>query len=339
MSARRAWEQELAAAEPQVQLDELVVAVNRLFHDAEAADYDSRHPEVLEQLPPLWRQMVAEGVRRLPAPPWRVLDFGCGTGFEAGQVLAAMRDPAGPLVAQLVCVDLSAAMVEQCRRSIAPMASAFGVEAAWATSVAEVAAPPGGFNVLLTNSLVHHLPTVTALLEQVEPLLTPRAVWLAGHEPSRRFYTNPECQRLLADYRRWRRSPQARLRRMWTKFRGRRWRLPAQAKTSPKLETARRAVDQGLFRRVPSPHLIDRLVDFQVAHDAREAQAGRGLDLGEWVIAAGDRWKLAWSCSYAYLGPHYEAAAPPPLRAQAAEVARRFPGDGANFCTVWTYER
>ena len=38
-------------------------------------------------------------------------------------------------------------------------------------------------------------------------------------------------------------------------------------------------IKQGLFGRRPTPHVIDRLVDFHVAHSAAEAAAGRGFDI------------------------------------------------------------
>ena len=39
-------------------------------------------------------------------------------------------------------------------------------------------------------------------MREVEQLLAAGCVWLAGHEPSRRFYANAECTRALAAYRR-----------------------------------------------------------------------------------------------------------------------------------------
>lgn len=336
MSGQPIWEAELAVAEPLIPLGELVVAVNRIFHDVEAQHYDARHPEVHQQLPPLWREMISEAGRRLTGQPWRVLDFGCGTGFEAAEVLAAAPTFSGGPIERLACVDLSPAMIEVCRRNLAGHAAASAATMEWSTSVHELAALPGGFNVLLTNSLLHHLPCATSLLEQVEPLLSPQAVWLAGHEPSRRYYANRACLALLADYRRWQKSPSARWRRLWD---GRAWRRrvarAAQRRVSPRQETARLAVDHGLFRRLPTPHVIDRLVDFRVAHDASEAKAGRGLDADELATEVGSRWRPVWRRSYAYLGPYYEGSAPPAFQRQAASLAERFPDDGANFCAVW----
>lgn len=319
---------ELAACQPQAPLEELVVAVNRLFHDVEAQHYDVRHPEVHQQLPPLWREMIDAASAILPGQTWRALDFGCGTGFASLQALAAAP------VESLACVDLSPAMLEVCRHAVAPRAAAQSVSCQFATD-ATALAPPGSFNALLTNSLVHHLPSLASLRQQVEPLLAPRAVWLCGHEPSRRFYAQAECLELVEAYRRWQRGPAARWRRLWDAAAWRRrWQRTSRRAISPKAETARRAVDAGLFRSVPSAQLIDRLVDFHVAHSAAEAQSGRGLDIEEMAADLAPHWRLVWRRNYAYLGPYYEASAPAAWRQRAAELARRFPDAGANFCAV-----
>lgn len=327
---------ELLAYGPQLPLADLVVAVNRLFHDVEAAHYDARHPEVHQQLPPLWREMIAVAARQLAGQPWRVLDFGCGTGFEASQVLATVPQLVGQPVKRLACVDLSPAMVEQCRRNLTANDKTPTTPISYSTSVHDVAAPAERFNVLLTNSLVHHLPNVTALRDAVEGLLSPGAVWLAGHEPSRRYYANSECLKLLDAYRRWQKGPSARWGRLWSRESWRR-RLArrTQSAISPKRETAHRAVERGLFRRVPPPHLIDRLVDFRVAHDAAEARAGRGLDLSELATELAPCWQRTWQRSYSFLGPYFESTAPQDWQQQAERLARRFPDDGANFCAVW----
>ena len=51
-----------------------------------------------------------------------------------------------------------------------------------------------GFNVVLTNSVLHHLLDPVAAMQELEPLLSADAVWLCGHEPSRRFIDNPACR-------------------------------------------------------------------------------------------------------------------------------------------------
>jgi len=44
----------------------LVAELNKLYHEHEALGYDDTHPEIFEQLPPLWEAMIEQfyGLRR-----------------------------------------------------------------------------------------------------------------------------------------------------------------------------------------------------------------------------------------------------------------------------------
>src|SRR6266849_10625983 len=100
---------------PQAPIDHLVREVNKLYHHFEAPHYDATHPEIHQQLPPFWAQMIEVAARR--NVPWRILDFGCGSGFEAQQLLAALPSSA---VGALTCYDPSLDMLDRCRAGIAP---------------------------------------------------------------------------------------------------------------------------------------------------------------------------------------------------------------------------
>src|SRR5262245_10767078 len=80
----------LAPYGPRLPLPDLVYRVNQLFHACEARDYDRRHTEIHDQLPALWREMIAVAAAAPPEGGWTILDFGCGTGFAATQLLEAL---------------------------------------------------------------------------------------------------------------------------------------------------------------------------------------------------------------------------------------------------------
>ena len=310
---------------PKCPLSELVEELNRFYHEAEAHDYDAKHAEIFQQLPGLWSELIDIALCALQEGRARILDFGSGTGFEAKQILTNIpRDR----VATLTCYDLSADMLAQCRKNIAPLFSA----AQFTASLKQVEAVSPRFNLLATNSLLHHLPDVQGMLRRTERLLDPGAVWIAGHEPSSRFYNNPACVEALEAFqreRRWRRYVTPR--NYWNRVRA-----LVGLRSSPARFAADKALESGLFERRPSEFVVSRLVDFHVPHSATEAAAGRGLDFENLAEQLQGRWRLIHIRSYSFMGSFYEDHLPGRWQRIARELAKKYPNDGSNFCTVWS---
>lgn len=317
-------ERELEPFGPKRPLPSLIEELNRIFHASEAWDYDRRHAEIWRQLPGIWATLIETALSTLPDGPVHVLDFGCGTGFEAYQLLQIVpRDR----IASLTCYDLSPEMLDQCRRKIEPIFPPARFTSQWK----EVEAEPAKFGLLATNSLLHHLPDLSGLLQQVTPVLTGDAVWIAGHEPSRRYYQNHECIAALQAFQRqlrWRRyvTPKNYLNRA---------RALVGLRSSPAEDTARKALQTGLFERRPPEELVSRLVDFHVPHSPAEAAVGRGLDFQQLAQDLKGSWRLAHVRTYSFMGPFFEDWLPRRWRAVCKSLAEQCPHDGANFSCVW----
>ena len=80
-------------------------------------------------------------------------------------------------------------MLAHCRSRIAPHFPA----AVFTTDLTRLPPEEEGYDLLATNSLLHHLPDPVATITALLPRLKADAWWIAGHEPSRRFYANPAC--------------------------------------------------------------------------------------------------------------------------------------------------
>jgi len=314
----------LAPYEPQRSVGRLVEEINRLYHSYEAADYDRRHPEIHHQLPTLWASMIDRAIALQPDVPWDVLDFGCGTGFASEQVLS--RLPAERL-RSLTCFDPSREMLQHCRNRLAHRLP--GVQIT--DLLEDITATPRRFNVLVTNSVLHHLTDPLTTIRRLGPSLAHNAIWLCGHEPSSRFHQNEACVELHRRYEQTNRrrrylAPKSYLRRV------------ARAlglTVDPAARAALAAHRLGLFRRRPPRILVSRLVDFHVAHSPQEVAWGRGFDVRKLQDALRQDWSLAWHQSYNFLGPAWEGHAGPAWRARCDDLKRRFPEDGANFCSIW----
>lgn len=308
---------------PTVPLGQLVERLNRLYHAAEAVRYDEAHPEIHASLPPLWERMIDTALANDRAPQWSVLDFGCGTGFEAEQLLARVGDGK---IQQLVCYDPSPEMLAECRRKIAPRCP----HAIFLTDLEALAANDRPFNVLLTNSLLHHLPNPWETIDALLPRLSEDAVWLQGHEPSKRYRQNRRCGEVYDAYRRhmrWRRllMPSKYISRLRDLLRA----------DSPATFAARESHRLGLFLRRPPSRVITALVDYHVPASAAQVAAGRGFDFEDIHRHLGDGWTLKWVQTYSFMGNIPERLLSKPWRKRADELRHRFPMDGGIFCCVW----
>ena len=304
--------------EPQLPLLLLVERVNQIYHAHEAQDYDRLHPEIFSLLPEMWQDMLSK------LPTWnslKILDFGCGTGFEANQVILTL----GNNIERITCYDLSSEMLSMCKKRLGG-----NPKIRFTSNVPEIAAH-APYDVLLTNSLLHHLPDVDSTIQSLLPFLTADAFWLAGHEPSARFYQNSQCSALLNEYmghQRW-----ARLADPVSYFR--KLKQVAGIESDPLRITGVIAYKEGLFRKIPSRVAIDRLVDFHVPHSSQEASTGRGFDFRRLEDEWRNDWSLEWTRTYSFMGHVKELALPRRWQQKARRLAECFPNDGANFCCIW----
>ena len=163
-------------------------------------------------------------------------------------------------------------------------------------------------------------------------LLTEDAVWLAGHEPSRRFYQNANCLSIYKDYVRSRRLGKFLKLGNYIRF--------LQSKISnPAAHAARKSYRNRLFEPKPSAFAIGRLVDFHVAHSCDEAMSGRGFNVEEMMEGLKGERALAWLKSYSFMGCYSQFDLSKYWVKKSDELAAAYPKDGANFCSIWTHTR
>lgn len=308
---------------PQIPLIELIPVLNDIYHRYEAQRYDRRHPEIFQQLEVIWREMLQVVIRRMNGRQLKVLDYGCGTGFELRRLIE------GFAVGDIKCVncfDPSSSMLAECNTG-----TEYGKwrqKISFTDDVNQVLAA-GPYDLILTNSVMHHIYDYESVINSFHTALCADGFWVSGHEPSARFYKNEECWKFYQQYRR---------RRMWRRcFSLERWR--ARLSANPARLTATQAFNEGLFGRKPDAATISRLVDCWVANDPKEAEAGRGFDYKEQQVRWCRKMKLVRRWTYSYLGPLAQVSATRGWQKKCVDLARRYPDDGANYCSVWQKER
>lgn len=311
----------LAAYGPRLPLPRLVYEVNRLFHAHEAHVYDELHQEFDAQCPILWREMVELARATFPEARWTILDFGCGTGFASEQLIKHLTPAA---IEHLTCFDPSPEMLARCRDKLWFLGDRVRFTCDWS----QLAVTPRRYNLIATNSVLHHLPDPIATAQEWVSLAAPEALWLAGHEPSPRYYRNPACRQAYAEFVHWRKRRQRWSPGRWLRRLASLVRRPCNSAR----QAAREAERRGWFAARPSPRLISRLVDLHVPHDG---DPNSGFDFDEMQAALEGVWKRTWVKTYGFLGRFYDGRLPSPWSERSAALAREHPLDGARFCAVW----
>ncbi|HLP40366.1 MAG TPA: class I SAM-dependent methyltransferase [Fibrobacteria bacterium] len=168
---------------------ELILKLNEIWHDLENADYDGKHPDILEDEIPRWRRATAE-ILAGPRPDIHVLDLGTGTGFVPRQLMDFLR-PGD----RLTCADLSTVMLETCAAGLREAGFPARLDTLKLDGQ-DIDLPDASVDLVTVNAVLHHIPDVPGFCREVDRVLKPGGRVLVGHEPNRVYYDHPTLIRL-----------------------------------------------------------------------------------------------------------------------------------------------
>jgi ubiquinone/menaquinone biosynthesis C-methylase UbiE len=305
----------------------LVLAVNRAFHGVEAAFYAEHHPEIYaEKERRRWQRMLAPAETLFSRGPLRALDMGVGAGFASLMVLQRLAGGS-----ELVCVDLSSEMLRHARE--ATSGSRPDVKKTFICSpVEDLALEAGSVDLVVVNSVLHHLYDAEGQLAAFERWLRVGGRILISHEPNIAHANDPVVRtfrRAYSSARRALRLPGQLARRVVgggsTDSRG---------MSAFQDAVAERLVDDGVFTpdTLPPWREISRLCDWQSATAAGGLDRDRGFDVGRLASGPLSGCRLVASDTYDFLGKESPGAAGRLL--EAALHAMR-PRSGSLFMSHW----
>ena len=301
----------------------IIVETNKIFHKLDAKNYDNKHPEIFGQLPPIYKEMC----KLLPNnKKLKILDFGCGTGFEATQLLNNLEN-----IEILYCYDISDEMLGICKRKINNFKIMF------INSIDKI---PNDikFDVLITNSLLHHLPQPLETIHKLNKFLYNDCFYIMGHEPSVRYYKNGDIQKMYELNSKKERITAMKILKEMRKtdpenFRKNLFHNVVDENDPYKL-TAIETVAKGLFELIPSIGIIDKIVDCYVPHSSLTANAGIGFDFKD--IELYGEWELVYSKTYNFLNNNiYYDKLSEEDKNRYRNLEEKYPDDGVSFCCVW----
>ena len=304
--------------------DELIAEVSKRYHDKEASQYEEKHPEIYKEDLPVYQRLLPQIA--FTKPTIKVIDYGCGAGFEALQLWYHLGDRKN---ISLLCVDQSKKMLEMCERNLKDKTN-------W-----DISFSPQNYNTInetfdlvLTNSLVHHIFDVQSFLLHVTNWLQNDGYYLMGHEPNSTYYKNPACieaHNKMESYLKKSTFP-AIVKGFILKSGSLLLRKSPKPTIAEMVSTE--MLELGRIKKPLNYFEVQALVDIHVCHPKSNFNIGYdGFTVKELTALFKGEMDLTDAVSYHFLGSRNDL--PSTFLKLRNDLQRKYPRDGMNFSLLW----
>jgi SAM-dependent methyltransferase len=158
---------------------EFLASINLIFHEFESEVYDDAHAHMWEILPPQFSLLVDDCLQCPPGlpPEIRLLDIGCGTGLAADCILQTAIRP------RIKSVDLLDTSPNMLRRALGRIS---GRDVPTESHLGTIESLPAEkrYEVIVTSSVLHHIPDLPEFLAAVRSIQAAGGVFLHLHDPN-----------------------------------------------------------------------------------------------------------------------------------------------------------
>jgi SAM-dependent methyltransferase len=168
-------------------------SVNVLFHDFESEIYDREHRDMWESLPRQFELLAGDWLScgLLVPAEIRLLDIGCGTGLASDCLLKTVI---GSRIKTIDLLDTSRSMLRQA----SARASGWKAPAVCHEGLLNALPPGSRYELIVTCSVLHHVPDLPDFLAGVRALQAPEGVFLHLQDPNGDFLGDPELRLRMA---------------------------------------------------------------------------------------------------------------------------------------------
>jgi SAM-dependent methyltransferase len=176
-------------------VEEFHNAVNVTFHEFESEVYDSEHKCMWESLPRQFALLIDDWLAGLPQVPRdiRLLDIGCGTGLATDSIV---KTRVGKNLQSISLLDTSPAMLRRASERGAQWPKTPSIHQGLLDSLEG----QSRFDLIITCSVLHHVPDVPAFLRDVRRLQAPNGVFLHLQDPNGDYLNDPELASRTAEF-------------------------------------------------------------------------------------------------------------------------------------------
>jgi len=162
-------------------------AVNVTFHNFESEVYDHEHRDMWESLPQQFELLIADCLQFLPEDKrnLRLLDIGCGTGLAVESIL---RSAMGGRIQSVDLLDSSPVMLLRARERVSRRKLPVSCHQGYLDSLSG----DRRFDVIVTSSVLHHVPDLPSFLRNVRALQSHGGLFLHIQDPNGDYLDDPE---------------------------------------------------------------------------------------------------------------------------------------------------
>jgi len=166
---------------------EFHAAVNVCFHRFESEVYDEIHRDMWDSLPQQVELLAADCMRGPVPDKIHMLDIGCGTGLATDSL---MRSSLGPRVKEIDLLDTSTSMLARAEKR----RDQWGKPGRAIEGIVETLPPGASYDLIITSSVLHHVPDLPSFLKAVAGLQTamPNALFIHLQDPNGDFVDDPK---------------------------------------------------------------------------------------------------------------------------------------------------
>ncbi len=310
---------------------DFVEAVSNAYHQVEAERYVidmhaffrtcGSYPQFKQAL------LVAKQTLKLPVS---ILDIGCGSGYD----LEVLREVFSPSEVRVIfCCDISPEMLALAS------SKADGFPCRFVRGGIEEVLEYGVHDLVVTHSLVHHVPNLTGFFQRLDLVVAPGGGYVTGHEPNRRHWISAECMAVVEKMKRAERRRKGIAKYFVpSRYVSKMARLLRVTKDEC-LETEVNSILRDHFGLVAdlTPQEIRRLVDVHVPDDlpGNFKIGWDGFDWKELQASFLPNYDLVCLGTSGYMGNSNPADLPSRWQKINAGLAQRYPLDGSIFSAFW----
>lgn len=302
-------------------------SINTIYHDIESSYYDSLHREMWDSLQLQYNRLAKKALDKinLPTAKLSLLDIGAGTGLSTEFLL---NTELANCIEHITLLDTSSQMLKKAKKR----------SRQWNKKVdlihGDVSKAKGHYDIVLMSSVLHHIPDIPQLLNQINEIQQPGDIFMHIHDPNYMALNSTAYMQRCKQYSEFRLNEmkgitlQNVLRKVWNRIK----RLSSFQQEEPVISKTNKALRrEGIIIKDLTAAEIYSVTDIHV--EGLPYAQGKGINLDD-IGGVLSNYKLLHSISYAFFGV-LESHLDEVYKQKEAQLSTNNDMEGRNMGCIW----